>query len=1810
METAKQSQSKLKMSAERRSSSGGTLCSVSSGRSSRARSSLGSSLEEALVREYNERFGAAAAGSSPSAARLPRKYVSPYASKGSRDGGTKRRSAPVTPDPSPPSSASARNGSRRRPHSSPSPQLRKSRPPSRATPPVYERQPTVIRVTAHRNGCGQASAKIAAPSFTVLLEECTSKLKMASAARRLFLEDGREASRGEDVPKDAHVYVSGGEAFLDPRAEIRAHLSLSKEASWTVNGVVLPASPGRGRTRPALSRRLRGLSRAAPTLRVLAFRNGAGSEGCEVAAAGPVEQFLDLCTLKLQLTSTAQLLYDWEGNRVQDIGLVPLLDGCLQGSATPLRGPVWVSRGEWFSPAGAKVYIQGALRALRGKLRPAAEYLAQVNFALENNREKVWKKEILSMTVKELYEAREKARSQVEELRASLRKHRAQLAALGPLIRAEEERPGGYVSQHVRPLQGGPPLPQGLQLKVYEIGRASGETLVFVNMAEVDKGCREDAELSMERLLQVIHQRLQARGTGGPCGPRSVPTRLFDERGEAVSSPALLRNEQAVWVSYGEDYRPPRQAVLALAFERAVAAGEEDYRDIFRAPLDPDAELPAGFRKWEAWEGFPPNCVPDPPGSTRLADRADPHAHFIQLKADPQVVLVPSAEVVYRTGPAGSKLAGGTGPGTEWPLSHVWVVTKAGWILSRVLPQLCLAVSSQPITLTDGDGAPAEAFPLNVQKRVRGCPDQEWSFGKDGCIFPRARPEFVLTFLNVPCGATHDSQGAREAGRQKRDAQAERSGHADPPVDPPALGEGAQPTVALLRRRGDKHPRASAQRWAIRQEGVGRCGQWKHSKVENPLWNKLTYMWPTLPDGELNQDLAWPLEGALVACAPPLTDASRRPLDRVPMRLRVLRNGQQGGSAQAVTVTAPDTANMLKTRRKSQPRPRGPRAETDRGNTAQDDDRATKIHKLQFQQFLERCTGALGLPRAARRLFDQDGQEVSLLTGLQRDQLVYASCGEQWADPRLRQADRKRRVLLSGLEQDAALVRHYCATRHHQDLVLEAVGELTDGAQLTVSECCVSPGETSKESSNQEPTSQDTNENTDEDLLNMLKEDSHSRAHRKLDEKHQPFRYPWQQNLELSEDGGIQNDKEESSTKMLVQRQRRVTQAQLQQFEFREGQIVSCQSPELALGVRSTEGARAGMALQLLTRNPDDTNQRWILRDEDQTLRLLANPGLVLAVSMSKITPGHTGAPIPIPGCPVILQKHKPYSHGAANQRWGWLPEVPVLSAFFTSELDQAVTAALRACLCTACVTPEPLHQQGYFLLSSGGTRKVEVCSTCAKILRGKHVLQELPTDSVFRCSTVRRDTALNPHGPFKILTVCKTDLGDASAAEGVLRGLEERLESLRAETRPRGTAPPAPGPGSAPARAQPAARILAHRNGWGLRGGQLITAATVPLMLSQCTLKLQLSRAASRLYTADGTQILSVPQLKAWAINECLQEHCAAADTAAQPADPTAQPAEPPHADPPHTDPLHAPDADSRGRPGYEPLPQVTAEDLDAVDEDLQALILRSPVDVWVSCGEPFIPVEVVQRRQGQRWRSWLQKEKLLAELLMKKHKMRHLQGRRIAGQSLARMVPTLSPAQPVVVEGGWTQASLEELELKEDLQNMETHLAAVEASRVKNRAPVPSRQSRGLQDLYNQPDVKRVLAYRNGDPKRAAYVWGRSIEELLSNSGSRLGLSQPAACLYGADGGPLRSWAEVQRDMLVCVSAGGPFLTAEDCREKIEMRARYARAKKSCGPGGILLELETQKGPTTDVNTPGRWLALPWGTEAENQIPVMETQ
>ncbi len=42
-------------------------------------------------------------------------------------------------------------------------------------------------------------------------------------------------------------------------------------------------------------------------------------------------------------------------------------------------------------------------------------------------------------------------------------------------------------------------------------------------------------------------------------------------------------------------------------------------------------------------------------------------------------------------------------------------------------------------------------------------------------------------------------------------------------------------------------------RWAIKQEIMNNVGQWKHTQVDNPEWNKKAYSWPVKEDGEINE---------------------------------------------------------------------------------------------------------------------------------------------------------------------------------------------------------------------------------------------------------------------------------------------------------------------------------------------------------------------------------------------------------------------------------------------------------------------------------------------------------------------------------------------------------------------------------------------------------------------------------------------------------------------------------------------------------------------------------------------------------------------------------------------------------------------------------------------------------------------------------------------------------------------------------------------------------------------------------------------
>lgn len=69
------------------------------------------------------------------------------------------------------------------------------------------------------------------------------------------------------------------------------------------------------------------------------------------------------------------------------------------------------------------------------------------------------------------------------------------------------------------------------------------------------------------------------------------------------------------------------------------------------------------------------------------------------------------------------------------------------------------------------------------------------------------------------------------------------------------------------------------------------------------------------------------------------------------------------------------------------------------------------------------------MPFAARRLYTEDGKEVARLSELERNQLVYVTCGEPWSDPQLSYSEQQRRAVLANLAADISHIRQYCALR-------------------------------------------------------------------------------------------------------------------------------------------------------------------------------------------------------------------------------------------------------------------------------------------------------------------------------------------------------------------------------------------------------------------------------------------------------------------------------------------------------------------------------------------------------------------------------------------------------------------------------------------------------------------------------------------------------------------------------------------------------------------------------------------------------------
>ncbi|XP_060032632.1 doublecortin domain-containing protein 1 [Erinaceus europaeus] len=1213
--------------------------------------------------------------------------------------------------------------------------------------------------------------------------------------------------------------------------------------------------------------------------------------------------------------------------------------------------------------------------------------------------------------------------------------------------------------------------------------------------------------------------------------------------------------------------RSPLNPILCLTFNQVTAFARGSITVAYKTVLDPNAVLLPGCDNWEVCKGFSVNFNCTSQQMPDQFEKVDLENHFLQNKVDPNIVLHPCVSMEKRNSSSEVSHQRQITRLTLLSASSVWLITKTGMILSKAVTQGCLAIG-HPIRVKATEGTLLEGYKLVLQKRNNGEDSQKWLFGTDGCIYSKAYPQFVLTYLeelNAQLDVTqteyHIDQGAWTSDHQLHGSNlAEEDLKQSISIPHPkrlpesldtcllpegSLGETEQLTVALVRKLEGKHPKASAQRWAIKHEGTNKPGQWRHSRVENPVWNKLTYMWPVLPSGQLNEEFDWPIEGLLIPNSPPMKKPiNKTPGQYAPVRIRVLRNGDKN-SSRALTVVCPDIS----------PRQRMLTVDTERKENIKHD--VTKYSKLEtseteLYQLLERCTEVLSLPTAARRLFNDKGKEIFALKFLQKDQLVYVSCGEQWINPDLSIAQQKKKIFLNNLASDISKIQSFCRIHNIDVLVLQVQSDIVSGAKLAVHKPVAVFGKEKqiiKQEENQMQKHALTMKNASSEPL-----DSHARAHLRMKACHTLLRYAWQEIPydfdvddtlpENMKDKFFENKQSQKDYSHLP-KQDKLQKLCHQQFVYRDGQIISHSAPQLVLGVQGPN-LRSGMEVILVEKKSDDKYQHWMHKESSRTFHLMSNPDFVLAVSMTKATKEDQGYP-------VIVQKYKPYNNGTSNQKWNFIENMKAFMAFYSTALDKEITAANYAGICTSSVVKEEnINQPGYCYLSPNGKKKTMLCLACGQSMRAEKGLKQLLPGVSFLCASGSKAHKSFSRGPFKVINVAKTDL--SYEAEKTLKYYEELLLSLRMKSYTQVVSC-----GSVAAMYHKAVKIIAYKNGDGYQNGKLIVAGTFPMLLTECTAQLGLTKAATKVYTKDGTLILSLRNLVLWA----LDEYFIRKDIEQQEKD----------AVPVGTDKIPPEHVKENSRTKVKNTlfsKSVTSDNLDGIDKSLLTVILKNPIAIWVSSGEPFLPPNALQKAYKLVKHNWHKKDKILADLDTMKHKMRQLKGRRVAACQPATMVSNKNPLQPVVVEGGWTAQTQEEIKLTELIKHTEAHLSKVQELQSKRKSLTATKILACKQsNLYKQPNAKRVWTYLNGGrPEDGTYAWGKTLSELLDDCSFRLKMPHPAKTMYTPDGELIQSWDDVERDMVICVSTGHGFITQKELNKLVEVRANYARIRRFQGP------------------------------------------
>ncbi|XP_069133406.1 doublecortin domain-containing protein 1-like [Argopecten irradians] len=1349
----------------------------------------------------------------------------------------------------------------------------------------YKKQPTTIRVTAFKNGSRENFVRVAAPTVKIFLEMCTDKLGLPFAARRIFLEDGIEVSDPQDIPLDGEVFVSTGENYKDPYKNIKRNMIISQGAKWTLSGVLIPED-GHIRTKTSkMSKRMKALTEKR-RIRIIVYRNGMSTEPVEVVAdLTKLDDFLVACTGKLDLRSHAKIVYDWEGNEITHLTQTPVLDDCLQPGGTAILGPVWISVGESFSATATLHYIRSIKQVLTDRLKDAERYKTEINYAMQGQKETISITAILSMSEEELYTTYELAEKEIAQLKATLSNLKSKITAIEEVKIKEETEGANYRMSHIQEFSFDHKLVgrKGLRLKVFENGFYGEGQQFFFNIADALKGTGSDKAGRARQLQRLLDDLSSNRVFSNPVNPKLTPVarRIFDQYGNEIKDILKLEYDQEIWVSFGEPFISPFMFCLQATFDRAKGYDLGDANGISREANLESLDEFKSHRDFETHVGFPTDGfekVRDPVMIQHIKDDLIPMSelsqasHYIQAKKDKGLVLYPEAVITQKV----------KKDKTLWPMeAQVWVISKRGYIYNKGIPSLCLGVSDTRVefNISEKEGT-SSGFVINMQKATSGNIYQQWKFNPDATISNQAHPDLVMTY-------TGHKMGDEETYT---------------PI------EGVSPGVRVYLVLMDKltsRKEASFQRFALKQERFDNLGQWKFNDATNQEWNKQAYSWPVREDGALNEDYDWPMEGYIIPNAPPLHKSSGKNSlsGMTPLRLMCLKNGEQD-FRKAIPVVGPNLTNMVKDLRSE----KGEKGQQKAGQEAQPEDEEVSHGKeeLELVMFLDHCTSLLDMPFAARRLFDQHGNEHFSLARLKRDDIVYVSCGEAWSDPKLTKAEQQRRFLLSQLSQDVAKVRQYCALRNPENYVLEVEGNLVPGTRVIVNQQWRSgmddqdddddkfdtksrSSKASKASKARSKASKTRSSKagsevgshvTDDEMRTSLEfggQTAHEIAHERSEQRLNQLKWPWERLVNV-DNGNLDDDPEANkyTDREMYERYKpaptpKISRDTLQRFVYEDGYIACQSNRNLVLGVQEKEGRISQVTI--VKRRPDDINQRFIMRENGE-IRSKHGQRTVLTVSLPANEPfseDEEGRTLTYSGCAVTIQQRKTNMYGKSHQRWHYDAETGHIHAFKTNRYDKEITAANKADVCTYSIAQQTeIDQPGYVAEVPMATptdrqhiKEIRVCTSCARAMRGRYKLQKIKENTEFSCAMGEaKKLKLQQIGSFRVLNG-KVDLSEHEA-ELTLENWEDTLTKLREETSVRTIAKEI-----SVAKTPITMKIMAYKNGEGrLHQGKLICGSSIEGILGQCTYKLSMANAAQKIFTEDGTMVLEIDDLKDWAIN------------------------------------------------------------------------------------------------------------------------------------------------------------------------------------------------------------------------------------------------------------------------------------------------------------------------------------------------------